>query len=137
MTVSRIDGFLSESHILYQASIEPPLLLFSHYLQPDLLLFCNCAAVIQPTESHFTEKFTVLKEIKNNQVIVCFYPPRIIAMCGDYYIGGRRFSSLSDLIGYYSYVSCLLKGEKLLTPVAPPEVRVIVSEWTEYLEYFV
>lgn len=42
-------------------------------------------------------------------------------MCGDYYIGGRRFSSLSDLIGYYSYVSCLLKGEKLLSPVAPPE----------------
>ena len=48
---------------------------------------------------------------------------RIIAMCGDYYIGGRRFSSLSDLIGYYSYVSCLLKEEKLLSPVAPPEVR--------------
>ncbi|KAJ8380612.1 hypothetical protein SKAU_G00013900 [Synaphobranchus kaupii] len=46
---------------------------------------------------------------------------RIIAMCGDYYIGGRRFSSLSDLIGYYSYVSYLLKGEKLLSPVAPPE----------------
>ncbi|XP_041093871.1 ras GTPase-activating protein 1-like isoform X1 [Polyodon spathula] len=46
---------------------------------------------------------------------------RIIAMCGDYYIGGRRFSSLSDLIGYYSYVSCLLQGEKLLSPVAPPE----------------
>uniref|UniRef100_A0A672MB74 RAS p21 protein activator 1 n=1 Tax=Sinocyclocheilus grahami TaxID=75366 RepID=A0A672MB74_SINGR len=46
---------------------------------------------------------------------------RIIAMCGDYYIGGRRFSSLSDLIGYYSYVSCLLKGEKLMSPVAPPE----------------
>lgn len=45
-------------------------------------------------------------------------------MCGDYYIGGRRFSSLSDLIGYYSYVSCLLKGEKLLSPVAPPEVRL-------------
>ncbi|XP_043920084.1 ras GTPase-activating protein 1 [Protopterus annectens] len=46
---------------------------------------------------------------------------RIIAMCGDYYIGGRRFSSLSDLIGYYSHVSCLLKGENLLYPVAPPE----------------
>lgn len=44
-------------------------------------------------------------------------------MCGDYYIGGRRFASLSDLIGYYSHVSCLLKGEKLLFPVAPPEVR--------------
>ncbi|XP_065516979.1 ras GTPase-activating protein 1 isoform X5 [Lathamus discolor] len=46
---------------------------------------------------------------------------RIIAMCGDYYIGGRRFVSLSDLIGYYSHVSCLLKGEKLFFPVAPPE----------------
>ncbi|XP_064903742.1 ras GTPase-activating protein 1 isoform X4 [Columba livia] len=46
---------------------------------------------------------------------------RIIAMCGDYYIGGRRFASLSDLIGYYSHVSCLLKGEKLFFPVAPPE----------------
>ncbi|XP_075929263.1 ras GTPase-activating protein 1 isoform X2 [Petromyzon marinus] len=46
---------------------------------------------------------------------------RIIAMCGDYYIGGRRFSSLSDLIGYYSHVSCLLKGEQLLYPVPPPE----------------
>lgn len=46
-------------------------------------------------------------------------------MCGDYYIGGRRFSSLSDLIGYYSYVSCLLKGEKLLSPVAPPEVMLL------------
>ncbi|KAI1239730.1 Ras GTPase-activating protein 1, partial [Lamprotornis superbus] len=48
---------------------------------------------------------------------------RIIAMCGDYYIGGRRFASLSDLIGYYSHVSCLLKGEKLLFPVAPPEAN--------------
>ncbi|RXN02481.1 ras GTPase-activating 1-like protein [Labeo rohita] len=49
---------------------------------------------------------------------------RIIAMCGDYYIGGRRFSSLSDLIGYYSYMSCLLKGEELISPVAPPEVGI-------------
>lgn len=54
--------------------------------------------------------------------LFCFVYYRIIAMCGDYYIGGRRFSSLSDLIGYYSHVSCLLKGEKLLYPVAPPEV---------------
>lgn len=58
--------------------------------------------------------------------ILCFLPfRRIIAMCGDYYIGGRRFSSLSDLIGYYSHVSCLLKGEKLLYPVAPPEASKI------------
>lgn len=55
---------------------------------------------------------------------------RIIAMCGDYYIGGRRFSSLSDLIGYYSHVSCLLKGEKLLYPVAPPEAS---KTWIKYL----
>lgn len=59
--------------------------------------------------------------------IVVVLSDRIIAMCGDYYIGGRRFSSLSDLIGYYSYVSCLLKGEKLLSPVAPPEVRLTPS----------
>lgn len=52
---------------------------------------------------------------------------RIIAMCGDYYIGGRRFASLSDLIGYYSHVSCLLKGEKLLFPVAPPEASSKLS----------
>lgn len=62
-------------------------------------------------------------------IIVVFSLNRIIAMCGDYYIGGRRFSSLSDLIGYYSYVSCLLKGEKLLSPVAPPEVRL--TPWLE------
>lgn len=57
-------------------------------------------------------------------ILVIIFSDRIIAMCGDYYIGGRRFSSLSDLIGYYSHVSCLLKGEKLLFPVAPPEVCI-------------
>uniref|UniRef100_A0A8C8DLL2 RAS p21 protein activator (GTPase activating protein) 1a n=1 Tax=Oryzias sinensis TaxID=183150 RepID=A0A8C8DLL2_9TELE len=59
--------------------------------------------------------------IIRRSLIFLFFLNRIIAMCGDYYIGGRRFSSLSDLIGYYSYASCLLKGEKLLLPVAPPE----------------
>lgn len=58
---------------------------------------------------------------------------RIIAMCGDYYIGGRRFSSLSDLIGYYSYVSCLLKEEKLLSPVAPPEVGLYCTVLYYYM----
>jgi len=62
-------------------------------------------------------------EVRQNTFLLCVCVFRIIAMCGDYYIGGRRFSSLSDLIGYYSYVSCLLKGEKLSSPVAPPEVR--------------
>lgn len=43
-------------------------------------------------------------------------------MCGDYYIGGRQFDSLSDLIGYYTGVSYLLKDERLQYPVPPPEV---------------
>lgn len=47
---------------------------------------------------------------------------RILAMCGDYYIGGRQFESLSDLIGYYTSCSCLLKNEQLVFPVAPQEV---------------
>ncbi|TRY67220.1 hypothetical protein TCAL_09809 [Tigriopus californicus] len=46
---------------------------------------------------------------------------RITAVCGDYYIGGRQFDSLQDLIGYYTYKSDLLKGERLKHPVPPPE----------------
>lgn len=42
-------------------------------------------------------------------------------MCGDYYIGGREFDTLSDLIGYYTSWSDLLKGERLQHPVPPPE----------------
>ncbi|WAR00151.1 RASA1-like protein [Mya arenaria] len=41
---------------------------------------------------------------------------RITAMTGDYYIGGRQFDTLSDLIGYYTTVSYLLKGEQLISP---------------------
>ncbi|KAK6178717.1 hypothetical protein SNE40_011238 [Patella caerulea] len=46
---------------------------------------------------------------------------RIISLCGNYYIGGRQFDSLSDLIGYYTAWSCLLKGEQLKYPVPPPQ----------------
>lgn len=46
---------------------------------------------------------------------------RITALCGDYYIGGRQFVSLNDLIGYYTVYSCLLKDEHLKHPVPPPE----------------
>eukprot|EP00058_Branchiostoma_floridae_P006819 XP_002592307.1 hypothetical protein BRAFLDRAFT_206850 [Branchiostoma floridae] len=46
---------------------------------------------------------------------------RIIAMCGDFYLGGRQFDSLSDLIGYYTIWACILKDEKLMYPVPPPE----------------
>ena len=51
---------------------------------------------------------------------------RITAMCGDYYIGGREFDTLSDLIGYYTCYSDLLKGERLQHPVPPPEVRKLI-----------
>lgn len=43
------------------------------------------------------------------------------AVCGDYYIGGRQFVSLSDLVGYYTSCSDLLKRERLLYPIPPPE----------------
>jgi len=48
-------------------------------------------------------------------------------MTGDYYIGGRQFETLSDLIGYYTTVSYLLKGEQLVNPVPPPEVSFQLS----------
>ncbi|CAH1797492.1 unnamed protein product, partial [Owenia fusiformis] len=46
---------------------------------------------------------------------------RITALCGSHYIGGRQFDSLSDLLGYYTNWSDLLKGERLHFPVPPPE----------------
>lgn len=46
---------------------------------------------------------------------------RITAVCGDFYIGGRQFASLNDLVGYYTECSDLLKRERLVHPVAPPE----------------
>ena len=42
---------------------------------------------------------------------------RITAVCGDFYIGGRQFDSLQDLIGYYTHKSDLLKHERLRQPV--------------------
>jgi len=46
---------------------------------------------------------------------------RVTAVCGDFYIGGRQFDSLQDLIGYYTHISDLLKHERLQFPVPPPE----------------
>lgn len=51
-------------------------------------------------------------------------------MCGDYYIGGRQFESLSDLIGYYTSCSCLFKNEQLKYPVPP----AVVSYCDHYSE---
>ena len=46
---------------------------------------------------------------------------RVTAICGDYYIGGRKFQSLLHLIGYYSTYGNLVKNEKLQNPVASLE----------------
>ncbi|CAL4130451.1 unnamed protein product, partial [Meganyctiphanes norvegica] len=46
---------------------------------------------------------------------------KITAVCGDFYIGGRQFNALSDLVGYYTSMSDLLKRERLVHPVPPPE----------------
>lgn len=47
---------------------------------------------------------------------------KINASCGDYYIGGRQFDSLEDLIGFYTNCSCILENECLKYPVSPPSV---------------
>ncbi|OTF74319.1 ras GTPase-activating protein 1-like protein, partial [Euroglyphus maynei] len=46
---------------------------------------------------------------------------RITAICGDYYFGGKQFSSLEELVGFYTVCSDLVKNERLVNPVPPPE----------------
>lgn len=46
---------------------------------------------------------------------------RITAVCGDYYCGGKQFLSLEELVGFYTTCSDLLKNERLVTPLPPPE----------------
>lgn len=46
---------------------------------------------------------------------------RITAICGDYYCGGKQFGSLEELVGFYTSCSDLLKNERLVNPIAPPE----------------
>ncbi len=47
---------------------------------------------------------------------------KIHSNCGDYYIGGRQFLSLGDLIGFYANCSCILENESLEMPVVPARV---------------
>ena len=49
---------------------------------------------------------------------------KINSNCGDYFIGGRQFMSLSELIGFYSNCSRILENENLEVPVVPPKVCV-------------
>lgn len=46
---------------------------------------------------------------------------RITHVYGSYFIGGRQFDSLIDLIEYYSSTCDLITDERLMFPVAPPE----------------
>lgn len=46
---------------------------------------------------------------------------KVTAVCGNYYLGGRCFNSLSDLIGYCIHYPEMLKGYRLENPVPPPE----------------
>lgn len=57
---------------------------------------------------------------------------RITNVYGSYFIGGRQFDSLSDLITYYSTTCDLLTDERLSYPVPPPEPvtshdRILIS----------
>jgi len=46
---------------------------------------------------------------------------RITHVYGSYFIGGRQFNSLSNLIDYYTFTCDLLTEERLQYPIAPPE----------------
>lgn len=46
---------------------------------------------------------------------------KIAAICGEFFIGGRKFDSLSHLVGFYTSCSDLLQNGRLLHPVVPSE----------------
>lgn len=97
------------------------------YLSIILMYICYIAliSVIEEFVNLFNFKilnkyFQYFYYFKQNY-FVFFSLYRITAVCGDFYIGGRQFDSLPDLIGYYTSCSDLLKRERLMHPVAPPE----------------
>jgi len=50
---------------------------------------------------------------------------RILNICGDFYIGGKSFHSLQQLIDFYTHYSDLLKNERLEHPVPNYDVILI------------
>jgi Ras GTPase-activating protein 1 len=46
---------------------------------------------------------------------------KITCVCGTFFIGGRPFDSLSDVVAFYTHASNLLTNERLTGPVKPPE----------------
>nr|XP_054755714.1 ras GTPase-activating protein 1-like [Lytechinus pictus] len=53
---------------------------------------------------------------------------KITALLGDFYVGGRKFTALPQLIGYYTHISNILKNERLQFPVSPPPESQPVDE---------
>lgn len=60
---------------------------------------------------------------------------QIKSLFGAYYIGGRQFSSLRHLIGFYTSFCDLLKKERLLHPVVPKEVEEIFTNTHDNLVF--
>ncbi|XKL62004.1 hypothetical protein PGB90_001837 [Kerria lacca] len=83
----------------------------------------GCEDVLDSLLTEDFDSFVNEHEDDVTDVNVFTAPPDnlITAVCGDFYIGGRQFDSLPDLIAYYTYRSDLLKRERLIYPVAPPE----------------
>ena len=52
---------------------------------------------------------------------------RVTAVCGDYYIGGRQFDSLQDLIGYYTHIRWTNNQHNITQPIA--SIFVGVKQW--------
>nr|XP_002127238.1 ras GTPase-activating protein 1 [Ciona intestinalis] len=84
----------------------------------ERLLEVNVAGGYLVRESQKKPGSYVLSFLSENIGMTHF---RIISVCGDFYIGGRQFECLEQLIAYYTHRSCLLEGEVLRTPIQPPE----------------
>ena len=52
--------------------------------------------------NHFRYNTHLLEWLRD--LIIFKLSSRVTAVCGDYYIGGRQFDSLQDLIGYYTHI---------------------------------
>lgn len=69
-----------------------------HYLSPRTLV--TVIVTLQVRESDRKPGSYVLSYLGKTGVNHF----RVTAVCGDYYIGGRQFDSLQDLIGYYTHI---------------------------------
>uniref|UniRef100_H2Y687 Ras GTPase-activating protein 1 n=1 Tax=Ciona savignyi TaxID=51511 RepID=H2Y687_CIOSA len=81
----------------------------------DRLLEVNIPGSYLVRESERKSGSYVLSFLSENSGMTHF---RIISVCGDFYIGGRQFECLEQLVAYYTHQS---PGEVLRSPVQPPE----------------